>query len=56
MVRLAGFEPTTPGSASQCSNPLSYKRVMKLSAIGIQEYRRHLALMTVSFGGAEGGI
>ena len=26
MVRLAGFEPTTPGSASQCSNPLSYKR------------------------------
>ena len=26
VVRLAGFEPTTPGSASQCSNPLSYKR------------------------------
>ena len=29
MVRLAGFEPTTPGSASQCSNPLSYKRKIK---------------------------
>ncbi len=36
MVRLAGFEPTTPGSASQCSNPLSYKRVKKLSDISIQ--------------------
>ena len=45
MVRLAGFEPTTPGSASQCSNPLSYKRVMKLSAISVQEYRRQMALI-----------
>lgn len=45
VVRLAGFEPTTPGSASQCSNPLSYKRVMKLSAISIQEYRRQMALI-----------
>ena len=31
VVRLAGFEPTTPGSASQCSNPLSYKRILAVS-------------------------
>ncbi len=31
VVRLAGFEPTTPGSASQCSNPLSYKRKLAAS-------------------------
>ena len=33
VVRLAGFEPTTPGSASQCSNPLSYKRIKNLPAV-----------------------
>ena len=26
MVRPEGFEPPTPGSEDQCSNPLSYGR------------------------------
>ena len=30
---MAGFEPTTSASAGQRSNPLSYKRTLKLSAI-----------------------
>ena len=28
MARLAGFEPATPGSGGQCSNPLSYRRAI----------------------------
>ena len=36
MVRLVGFEPTTSASAGQRSNPLSYKRLVKLSAFSPQ--------------------
>ena len=31
-VRPEGFEPPTPGSEDQCSNPLSYGRAAELSA------------------------
>ncbi len=40
MVRLVGFEPTTSASAGQRSNPLSYKRLVKLSAISPQPLGR----------------
>ncbi len=46
VVRLAGFEPTTPGSASQCSNPLSYKRMLAVS------YQRSAARIMLAPAGA----
>ena len=38
VVRPEGFEPTTPGSEDQCSDPLSYGRILKISLSEI-EYR-----------------
>lgn len=35
MVRPAGFEPTTPGSEDQCSNPLSYGRLSINKVVGV---------------------
>ncbi len=33
VARLEGFEPPTPGSEDQCSNPLSYRRTTAAGAI-----------------------
>ncbi len=41
MVRLAGFEPATPGSVDQCSNPLSYRRVILLYVVSRMSYEPH---------------
>ena len=41
LVRLEGFEPPTPGSEDQCSNPLSYRR---RRGIGVRKGIRTLDL------------
>ncbi len=44
IVRLEGFEPPTPGSEDQCSNPLSYRRLQRKESYQIAKRFSHDAV------------
>lgn len=45
LVRLEGFEPPTPGSEDQCSNPLSYRRLRRKESYQIAKRFSHDSAM-----------